>query len=496
MEDTNIEKMKKTHPSWKKTHVGIIIAVVLVCLLGYSLAGLLLNRKSVVVQVIGSQSVNVEFGDTYEDAGAKAYEDNSMFFFVRPKLEVSTDDPVDSKKLGTYDVTYKAEDNDLTGSSTRTVIVEDTTPPDIQLVTNPDSYTPYNHPYTEEGYTATDICDGDLTSQVKSEEKDGIVTYTVSDSSGNIATVTRTIHYDDRLGPVITLNGGDTVTVYAGDAYTDSYTAIDDVDGDVTSKVTVTGTVDANTVGIYTLQYAVSDAHGNESTATRTVNVKVRPTNVITNENNKTIYLTFDDGPGQYTEQLLDILDKYNVKATFFTTSAHPEYAGMIAQEAARGHAVAVHTYTHNYGQIYTSTDAYWADFNRQNAVVAQQTGSYATMFRFPGGSSNTVSENYSSGIMTKLSQQADAMGYVYFDWNVSSGDAGGTTDTSTVYQNVVNQVTANSNYGIPSVVLQHDVKGFSVNAVESIIRWGLENGYSFQRLYAGSYHAHQRIAN
>lgn len=487
------EEKKSTN---KKTKALVITAIVLVSLSCLFLIALLFNKEYVSIKLNGDETVYVEYGDSYEDPGATASLKNTMLFFLHKNLDVSENGSVDEKKLGTYTVTYSAEDQDHEQSSTRTVVVEDTTPPDIVLKASDDYYTPYNHAYTEEGYTATDLYDGDVTANVKSEEKDGVVYYSVTDAHGNTGTAERTIVYDDRLGPVITLNGGSIVDCYIGEGYQDSYQAIDDVDGDVTAKVTVTGSVDSNTIGIYTLNYAVTDAHGNQSTATRTVNVKVRPSNVVTPENNKTIYLTYDDGPGPYTSQLLDILDKYNVKATFFTTSARPDYVSMIGAEAARGHTVAVHTYCHDYAQIYASTDAYWADFNAQNNVVAQQTGARSALFRFPGGSSNTISSNYCTGIMSTLAQQAASMGYVYFDWNVSSGDAGETTDTNTVYQNVITQVTANSNAGYPSVVLQHDVKGFSVDAVESIIKWGLENGYSFQPLSSGSFHAHHHIAN
>ncbi len=213
-------------------------------------------------------------------------------------------------------------------------------------------------------------------------------------------------------------------------------------------------------------------------------------------EDEKTIYLTFDDGPGAYTDQLLDVLKRYNVKATFFTTSGYPGYAYCIHREYEEGHAVAVHTASHNYATIYRSEDAYWADFNRQNEVIFQQTGQYATMFRFPGGSSNTVSRNYNRGIMSRLAQQAADKGYVYYDWNVSSGDAGGTTNADQVYRNVINGIAGNSRRGVSSVVLQHDIKNYSVNAVESIIRWGLDNGYNFQPLSRESNKAHHSIAN
>jgi peptidoglycan/xylan/chitin deacetylase (PgdA/CDA1 family) len=482
-----------------KRHLRKGFMITIICLVGILCAffiALIFNKQYIRLEPKGDATTYVEYGQSYEEQGAVSSVDNTVLFFFHTKLDYQEKGSVDDKKLGTYTITYDACCEDMQAACTRTVIVQDTTPPEIKLKTTEDSYTPYNHPYTEEGYTATDLYDGDLTAQVKAEEKDGKVTYTVSDSHHNEAVAEREIHYDDRAAPVITLTNGDQVVCYNGEQYVDEYTAEDDCDGDVTAKVKVEGTVDSNTNGDYTLKYTVSDSHNNEATATRTVTVKDKPVNVVTPEDNKTIYLTYDDGPGPYTAQLLDILDKYNVKATFFTTSAKPNYANMIAEEASRGHTVAVHTYTHNYAAIYASTSAYWDDFNQQNAVVQQLTGSPSTMFRFPGGSSNTVSQNYCQGIMTTLTRQAGARGLSYFDWNVSSGDAGNINTPEEVYANVTSQVTANSNAGFPSVVLQHDVKQFSVNAVESIIKWGLQNGYSFQRLNPASYPAHHRIAN
>ena len=125
------------------------------------------------------------------------------------------------------------------------------------------------------------------------------------------------------------------------------------------------------------------------------------------------------------------------------------------------------------------------------NEIIRAQTGSYSTMLRFPGGSSNAVS-NFNPGIMTRLTQAVTEKGYQYFDWNVSSGDAGLTTDTNVVYQNVIDGV---KNYN-SSIVLQHDSKGYSVDAVERIIQWGLDNGYSFLPLTPSSPTAHHKIFN
>ena len=205
----------------------------------------------------------------------------------------------------------------------------------------------------------------------------------------------------------------------------------------------------------------------------------------------KVIYLTFDDGPGKHTERLLDLLAKYDAKATFFTTSAYPEYAELIAREAEDGHAVAIHSYSHKYKVIYASSTAFWNDFEAQQKVVEEQTGKRTELLRFPGGSSNTVSA-FTPGIMTTLSQQATAKGLTYFDWNVSSGDAGATTDSAAVIQNCKAGVKNVKN----PVILCHDVKKFTVDAMETFIPWAIENGYTFLPLTPDSPNAHHKINN
>ncbi len=455
-----------------------------------------LQNRVIEIDMNGVTTVQVQYGNHYVEKNTQAYERGSIFPFIKRTISYRTKSNVNEKKLGTYTVIYTASNGKSTVSRKRVVKVVDTQAPRIILKSSSETYTLPGHTYEEEGYKAIDNYDGDVTNKVSREEKDGKVYYRVEDSHHNKSTATRKIVYDDRQGPQISLAGGAEVTWYQGVPFTDSYTATDDLDGDVTAHVKVTGSVDVNTVGTYTLKYEVSDAHGNTTTATRTVSVKPYDASQNQKEDAKTIHLTFDDGPSPYTQKLLDILAKYSVKATFFTTSIDPRYASMIAQEYKAGHTVCVHTYSHQYQDIYGSTDAFWTDFTRQQQVIQQQTGIMPTMFRFPGGSSNTVSANYSRGVMHQLAAQAALKGYVYFDWNVSSGDAGGTTDTNQVYNNVVSQVSQNSAVGKPSVVLQHDTKEFSINAVERIIQWGMQNGYHFSALTSGSYTAHHGIAN
>lgn len=208
--------------------------------------------------------------------------------------------------------------------------------------------------------------------------------------------------------------------------------------------------------------------------------------------NGHTIYLTFDDGPGRYTEKLLDILKEHDVKATFFVTHVFSKYENLLKREAKEGHAIAVHSYSHDYKKIYASTDAYWEDFNAMQEVIEKQTGVKTTMFRFPGGSSNTVSKKETPGIMKQLVQQANEKGLQYFDWNVASGDAGATTSSATVLQNCKVGAANFKN----AVVLCHDVKEYTVNAMEAFITWGLQNGYTFAALTPESDGAHHQVNN
>lgn len=457
----------------------------------------LFNRWEIIITPEGALSETVEFPKTYKDAGATAVYQSSLLPFLRKDIEVVTDNRVDTEKLGKYEVIYKASYKKAKETLKRTVTVKDTTPPEITLDSIPDYYTPYNHEYEEEGFHAFDRHDGDVTDEVKSEIRDGIVYYTVKDSSGNTAKAERKIIYDDRRPPELTFPDGKDIIIFKGDPFTDRWQAVDDCDGDVSANVKVEGTVDTGNAGTYELVYTISDEHGNITSVTRNITVRPRPINAPSGGDYgpKTIYLTFDDGPGESTGRLLDILDRYNVKATFFTTSMYG-YSDYIAEEARRGHTVAVHTYSHNYASVYSSTDAYWQDYNTQKSVIEQLTGTSNNLFRFPGGSSNTVSANYSSGIMSRLVQEAEEKGLVYFDWNVSSGDAGSLTDSNAIAENIKAGITSCSNAGVPSIVLQHDYKPYTVDAVEPVILWALENGYEFRTLSDSSYYVHHGINN
>lgn len=295
--------------------------------------------------------------------------------------------------------------------------------------------------------------------------------------------------------PVITLAGGEALTVYAAFTFEDpGVTARDYLGTDLTDRVTVEGTVVPYLVGEYVLSYTVQDDYGNESAVQRTVSVVPVPLPEIVQPPEKTIYLTFDDGPSDNTALLLDILKKYDIKATFFVVGVRRR-KDMITRAYEEGHTIGVHTYTHNYHQIYAGEDAFFQDFLATQEVIKAQTGQYASIFRFPGGSANGVSY-HCRGIMTRLSKIMEDMGYRYFDWTASASDAKSEHAqwNAKRFSGIIRSNVKRD--GSPTVVLQHDLNRESILALELFIPWALENGYTFLPLDMTSPVIHSEIKN
>lgn len=440
----------------------------------------------------GTDPLTLVYGqDTYQEPGATATANGK-------EVEVQISGSVDMTKLGTYTIVYKAQYLWKTETVEREVRVVDTTAPVITLQTISGHLTLPGEEYQEEGYTAQDNYDGDITDKVQVRTENDTVYYTVKDSSGNETTVERQIVRADLTPPTISLKGDASITINAGTAYEEpGYTANDNIDGDITDKVVVSGSVNKYHAGTYTLTYTVTDEHGNTGTAQRTVVVKpIQQPNTIA-PGGKVIYLTFDDGPGKHTQRLLDLLEQYNAKATFFVVNTGYSMKKTLNAVVDGGHGLAIHTKTHEYSEIYASEEAFFNDLYAMQKIIKDATGITTTMMRFPGGSSNTISKQYCTGIMTQLTKAVQDQGFQYFDWNVSSGDAGGVSGTKAektaqVVTNVIKGIEGKKT----AVVLQHDIWDYSVDAVEQILIWGLENGYTFQALTPNSPVCHHKVNN
>lgn len=408
------------------------------------------------------------------------------------KLSYKVKGVVNTKKKGTYKVIYKIDYKNKHLLKKETVNVVDSTKPKLVVDGEFKNVCP-NGKVDDIELSATDNYDGDITSKIVTKLENNKITYKVSDSSGNTTTKEFDVQINDNEKPSISLTGGNTLYLGVGSRYEEpGFVADDNCDGIITDKVKVTGSVDTSREGTYELNYNVSDIFGNTSSAKRIVKVFSKNSYNPENLGNKVIYLTFDDGPGAYTARLLDILGKYNVKATFFVTGYSDKFNDLLKREASEGHTVALHSYTHNYALIYTSLDAYMNDLIKIQNKVKEYTGIESKIIRFPGGSSNTVSRKYKQGIMSELSGKLSELGFRYFDWTISSGDAGQTKDSNKVFLNVTSQVKPDHN----NVVLMHDIKPYTVDAVERIIEFGLSNGYTFAPLAMNSPEIHQHINN
>lgn len=453
-----------------------------------------INKFTLAVHLTGDPVMDVPYGEHYEDPGAEVRLHGSLFWkdgIVPGDVPLTVQGEVWEDATGKYTVTYSAEYYGMHAEQKRTVRVIDTEPPVITLTPDPVGTLLPGTPYQEAGFHATDNYDGDITHRVIRVEDLDKVSYAVVDSSGNPAYAEREIPYFDPLPPEILLEGGTDYAITTGTFYEDpGFTATDNADGDITELVEVEGEVVWYEPGTYPVTYTVTDSFGNQTVVTRTVAVeaKVRPETVY--PPGKVIYLTFDDGPGPYTEQLLDVLDSYGVKATFFVTDSG--YDSVMKQIVDRGHSIGIHTVSHNYEEIYASPEAYFADLFQMQDIIYENTGVRTTLMRFPGGGSNTVSAAFCDGLMTILTEAVQDAGFQYFDWNVDSNDAGGARKTKTVVENVTEGVQRSR----VSVVLQHDIHDFSVEAVEDIIIWGLNNGYTFLPLTENSPGMHHGVNN
>lgn len=165
----------------------------------------------------------------------------------------------------------------------------------------------------------------------------------------------------------------------------------------------------------------------------------------------KKVYLTFDDGPSVYTDDILDILEDYDVKATFFVVGKTDDESKHLYQRIVdEGHTLGMHSYSHVYSKIYNSLEDFDYDFTKLWNLLYDTTGYKPTIYRFPGGSDNLVSANGMEDYIRYLNDHS----ITYFDWNVLNGDATGVDYTDKqLISNVLDGITGKRT----SIVLMHD---------------------------------------
>lgn len=463
----------------------ITIGILLIVLISLSLVYLVMPK--IIIDLKGEKYQTIRVGDSYTEAGATAY---LKTLSNKNLLEYEINGNVNTSEVGTYVLTYKATTKNITKKTIRVIDVIDNKSPKIKL--NSEVKGCKNNNLIEIDAVATDNYDGDISNLIEYRISNDEVIIKVSDSSHNSTIRKESINYIDKEKPTITLNGEEVVYLKVGESYTElGAVAEDSCDGNITNKIKFNGEVDVNTPGIYKITYQVTDSVNNTSELVRNVIVSDEeyPYKII---NGATIYLTFDDGPGQYTEEILNVLSKYNIKATFFVTNQFPKYQHLLKNIHNDGHAIGIHTYSHEWS-IYESADTYLTDFQKIDEIIFNEIGIHTKIFRFPGGSSNKVSKNYKKGIMTELAALMAEKGYIYFDWNIDSGDTSKKdSSTKAIIKNVKKNLKGDGEY----VILMHDIRKNTLEALPDIIEYAKACGYDFAAITEKTLAPHFKIAN
>ena len=399
---------------------------------------------------------------------------------------------VDTKKLGEYTIQYALNDKkyDLT------VKVVDTHAPtfnvknlDIDVGMKVDVKDVVSDIKDETKTKAYFKKDYDFTKEGKQN-----VTVVVEDEGGNKTEKEIEVNIvKDTEKPELTGLHDLTVRVNGDVDYLSGLTAKDN--RDPSPKITVDSSdVNLKKAGTYTVKYTVKDRSGNENVFARQIEVleKVVSKAIPSNEE-KIIYLTFDDGPSENTKKIIDILDKYDAKATFFVTGNNKKCNKYIKEAYEKGHTIGLHTYSHDYKEVYSSMDAYFDDLNKIGQMVKEQIGFVPKYIRFPGGSSNTKSATYCKGLMTTLVTEVQNRGYQYYDWNADSTDAvGNNRPVSVLVKNATQSKAKNIN------LLMHDTaaKSTTVEALPKIIEHYQKLGYTFKGIDDTSFTPHHGVNN
>lgn len=388
----------------------------------------------------GGDYVTVEAGLSFDDKGAFI----RFLGFIELPTDFEIEGFVDSSKIDNYTLKYTARHFGRKLSCVRNVSVKDTKSPVINLVApNESSLVTTISKWEDPGYSAEDAFEGELTDKVKvemipdTESKVCTVIYRLSDSSGNTAEAKRTFKFEKA----------------------------DIQSGGENKEITKPATPD-------------SDA------------------NTTVSDGDSVIYLTFDDGPSAgVTPRILDTLLANNVKATFFIINYSDTNKTLVKRAIDEGHSVGIHGYSHSYDVIYASDEAFIDNITKLHDRLLSDFDYDSKLMRFPGGSSNSISAKHNTGIMSRLCPKMESLGYAYFDWNVSSGDAD--EKTASAYY-IVNGVTSGVKKGRANVVLMHDssTKTTTADALQEIIDFGKKNGFTFSALQHNSPTAHHRINN
>ena len=471
-----VKRRKRKRRKLRLGRVLVVLAIPLLAVLGIYVLYLTFNPIQ-----LRSRDVVVEYKEKYDPKS------NIKFVFRGDPEQVQIKGNIDTNKKGEYPITYA-----YNGRTADALInVKDTKAPELALEDVHVDMTTEFDPAT----LVKSAKDAGKIQYAYKYDKESIdvrgkheVEVVATDEDGNETRKTAMLFRDEDTNEPTFIDKKAKITIRQGQSVTPEMIQVKD-EFDPNPVVTISeSSYDSTEPGSSTVEFTVEDRSGNRATYTQKLEIEEDPA-----YGKKVVYLTFDDGPSENTSEILKMLDKYNAKATFFVTGTHPEYNKFIKQADKAGHTIGLHTFSHDYADLYSSKEAYFDDLKKVSDMVEDVTGKKSMVIRFPGGSSNMISAQYTPEIMTELTKEVRDKGYQYFDWNVDSTDASG--NNVPVSQIVANATASDEQY-INILMHDTDAKDTTVEALEQIIKHYKDEGYVFLGLDTSSYPAHHQVVN
>lgn len=459
----------------KLSRSKVILMIIILCFIAILMAGMFWNTSSIVLTNERKIEIHTDVDYTH---------------FIKEVRGGSIEDvDIDSShvnidELGEYPLYFTYEDE----QKTIQVQVVDTIPPECQVVSQQIALNQSADPndFVENIVDATETEVYFKENYTFDQEGKQTIQIVVEDSCHNKTIKDVTIEVVKDTTPPTIIAGNMRFIVGSEENIASDISVQDDFDKNPSLTIEK-DELDMTTPGHYQIHISACDASGNESSKTITIQVIDE-----TQNNEKVVYLTFDDGPSKYTPEVLAILEQYHCKATFFVTGMNAAYRKYIKIAYDQGHTIGLHTYSHDYAKIYASTDAYFADLEKIGSLVEEYIGFVPRYIRFPGGSSNSVSKKYCEGIMTKLTQMVEEKGYIYYDWNAENGDGYAKMSQS----EMLKRATSSTQNQI--MILMHDANGKqnTVDILPQVIEYYQEQGYVFKAIDDSTFVPHQHVNN
>ncbi|WP_299266467.1 BspA family leucine-rich repeat surface protein [uncultured Psychrosphaera sp.] len=453
-----------------------------------------------VISLSGKSLITLEQDEAYFETGATAVDARDGI------LPVITTGYVDDKTTGTYTLTYSATDvAGNTGATTRSVIVPaDITPPNLTLNGNDVIKLAVDEVYTELNATATDWRDGvinnvEISGTVNTAVLgDYIITYTAQDSAGNEGMITRIVQVlgDDIVPPEITLTGGETINWTQGFSYSDlGFSTYDARDGDITVEITGEVEVDTTQTGSYTITYTATDAAGNETVVTRTVNV-VAPTPFVT------VWQTDAEG-GNDTYQS----DENQIRIG--TTGSGYDFTIDWGDGTVEENQTAGKTHTYTAAGTYTITitgafprlysDSFFRGYDNAKLLSVEQWGNnhWASMEKAFHSNLNLVINAADTPVLHQVTSMAEMFyGATKVNSDISNWDVSTVTDMREAFYNASSFDQNISGWDVSNVT---DMSGMFNSARvfnQDISSWDVSNVTDMASMFNGAYAFDQPIGD